>query len=231
MERFKTASTMQGQREFRSALSQFATGVAVITARGEAGAPIGMTMSSFNSVSLDTPLVLFSVDRRALSLPAMQAAEGYVHFDWQSVADGVWVGISKPGSYQTGNTVIISLPGQGSMVVDSQLAPYMGQEIVEKQGGTAGLALVAAAVAGAVEVGVDGVAKVAAVQALEQVAQIVVIAVGDDRVPFQKHPKLVVRAQVLVRHHLIGYSRMRFFVRNVQRELPLYVLCTIHELL
>ena len=60
------------------------------------------------------------------------AAEGYVHFDWQSVADGVWVGISKPGSYQTGNTVIISLPGQGSMVVDSQLAPYMGQEIVEK---------------------------------------------------------------------------------------------------
>ena len=67
----------QGQREFRSALSQFATGVAVITARGEAGAPIGMTMSSFNSVSLDPPLVLFSVDRRALSLPAMQAAEGY----------------------------------------------------------------------------------------------------------------------------------------------------------
>ncbi|MFC0239479.1 flavin reductase family protein [Rhodopseudomonas telluris] len=67
----------QGVREFRSALSQFATGVAVITARGEAGVPIGMTMSSFNSVSLDPPLVLFSVDRRALSLPAMQAAEGY----------------------------------------------------------------------------------------------------------------------------------------------------------
>ncbi|MCD0423895.1 flavin reductase family protein [Rubrivivax sp. JA1024] len=68
---------VQDVRQFRSALSQFATGVAVITARGEPNAPIGMTMSSFNSVSLDPPLVLFSVDRRALSLPAMQAAEGY----------------------------------------------------------------------------------------------------------------------------------------------------------
>ena len=64
-------------RAFRKALSQFATGVAVITARGEADAAIGLTMSSFNSVSLDPPLVLFSVDRRAMSLPAMLAAKGF----------------------------------------------------------------------------------------------------------------------------------------------------------
>jgi flavin reductase (DIM6/NTAB) family NADH-FMN oxidoreductase RutF len=63
-------------QEFRKALGQFATGVAVITASDRAGVPIGMTISSFNSVSLDPPLVLFSVDRRALSLPAM-LAEGY----------------------------------------------------------------------------------------------------------------------------------------------------------
>lgn len=64
-------------REFRTALGQFATGVAVITASDRQGAAIGMTMSSFNSVSLDPPLILFSVDRRALSLPAMLEAEGY----------------------------------------------------------------------------------------------------------------------------------------------------------
>jgi flavin reductase (DIM6/NTAB) family NADH-FMN oxidoreductase RutF len=64
-------------QEFRKALGQFATGVAVITASDRAGVPIGMTISSFNSVSLDPPLVLFSVDRRALSLPAMLDAEGY----------------------------------------------------------------------------------------------------------------------------------------------------------
>ncbi|MCK8784420.1 flavin reductase family protein [Roseomonas sp. NAR14] len=64
-------------RQFRNALGRFATGVAVITAKGPEEAPIGMTMSSFNAVSLDPPLVLFSVDRRANSLPAILAAEGY----------------------------------------------------------------------------------------------------------------------------------------------------------
>jgi flavin reductase (DIM6/NTAB) family NADH-FMN oxidoreductase RutF len=70
-------ATAADLRAFRTSLAQFATGVAVITARGGSGEPIGMTMSSFNSVSLDPPLVLFSVDRRAHSLPAMLSAEGY----------------------------------------------------------------------------------------------------------------------------------------------------------
>jgi flavin reductase (DIM6/NTAB) family NADH-FMN oxidoreductase RutF len=62
---------------FRDALGCFATGVAIVTACNAESEPIGMTMSSFNSVSLDPPLVLFSVDRRALSFPGMCAARGY----------------------------------------------------------------------------------------------------------------------------------------------------------
>jgi len=64
-------------RAFRHALGQFATGVAIITAMGSDEKPIGMTMSSFNSVSLDPPLILFSVERKSYSLQAMQEAEGY----------------------------------------------------------------------------------------------------------------------------------------------------------
>lgn len=64
-------------RAFRQSLGEFATGVAVVTARGKGGELVGMTMSSFNSVSVDPPLVLFSVDRKALSLPAMQEAKGF----------------------------------------------------------------------------------------------------------------------------------------------------------
>ncbi|TAL84631.1 MAG: flavin reductase [Candidimonas sp.] len=64
-------------KAFRQALGEFATGVAVITAEGSDGDPIGMTMSSFNSVSIDPPLVLFSVDRCANSLPAMSKAKGF----------------------------------------------------------------------------------------------------------------------------------------------------------
>jgi flavin reductase (DIM6/NTAB) family NADH-FMN oxidoreductase RutF len=36
-----------------------------------------MTVSSFNALSLDPPLVLFSVDRRSASLPSWERAEGY----------------------------------------------------------------------------------------------------------------------------------------------------------
>ncbi|MFG1357692.1 flavin reductase family protein [Xanthobacter pseudotagetidis] len=61
----------------RRVLGHFATGVAVVTADGGAAGMVGMTMSSFNSVSLDPPLVLFSVARSALSLPALRGAEGY----------------------------------------------------------------------------------------------------------------------------------------------------------
>ena len=64
-------------RAFRQSLGEFATGVAVITAQGSGEELIGMTMSSFNSVSIDPPLVLFSVDRRTHSLPAMLAAKGF----------------------------------------------------------------------------------------------------------------------------------------------------------
>lgn len=63
--------------QFRSALGQFPTGVAVITAQDSEDQLIGITMSSFNSVSIDPPLVLFSLDRRALSLDAMQGASHY----------------------------------------------------------------------------------------------------------------------------------------------------------
>ncbi|MEY3580003.1 MAG: hypothetical protein RI984_1107, partial [Pseudomonadota bacterium] len=46
-------------RAFRTALSQFATGVTIITTRDEQGEFFGLTASSFNSVSLTPPLVLW----------------------------------------------------------------------------------------------------------------------------------------------------------------------------
>lgn len=61
-------------RELRFALGNFATGVTVVTSRTADGSLLGMTVNSFNSVSLDPPLVLFSMDRAALSLPDFEAA-------------------------------------------------------------------------------------------------------------------------------------------------------------
>lgn len=57
------------RRDFRRALGQFATGVAVVTAMGREGRCVGMTVNSFSSVSLDPPLVLWSCARNAPSFP------------------------------------------------------------------------------------------------------------------------------------------------------------------
>jgi len=71
-------------RAFRNALGAFPTGVCVVTARvsGDGadagdGEDLGMTMSSFNSLSLAPPLVLFSIGRQSHSLAKWQRAAGY----------------------------------------------------------------------------------------------------------------------------------------------------------
>lgn len=64
-------------KAFRAALGHFVTGIAVITADGGEGEPIGLTVSSFNSVSLSPPLILFSIHRDAYSLDALWNAGGF----------------------------------------------------------------------------------------------------------------------------------------------------------
>lgn len=55
-------------RAFRNALGDFPTGVAIVTTMTDDGEELGITVSSFNSVSLDPPLVLFSIGKNAKGL-------------------------------------------------------------------------------------------------------------------------------------------------------------------
>jgi len=64
-------------RGFRDAMAQFATGVTIITARAAADAFVGFTATSFNSVSLEPPLVLWALSRRSRSLTAFERVERY----------------------------------------------------------------------------------------------------------------------------------------------------------
>jgi len=57
------------KNQFRHALGHFAAGVTVITTRGEDGAPYGLTATAFTSVSLEPPLVLVCIDKKAESHP------------------------------------------------------------------------------------------------------------------------------------------------------------------
>ncbi len=59
----------------RQALGQFATGVTIVTTAGPANEPVGITANSFSSVSLEPPLVLWSLATSALSRQAFESAK------------------------------------------------------------------------------------------------------------------------------------------------------------
>jgi flavin reductase (DIM6/NTAB) family NADH-FMN oxidoreductase RutF len=61
----------------RQTLGRFATGVAVMTTRGTDGKLEGVTSNSFSSVSLDPPLVLWSLGRRAGSFETFATASHF----------------------------------------------------------------------------------------------------------------------------------------------------------
>ena len=65
------------QSDFRQGLGLFPTGVTIVTTQPESGEPIGMTVSSFNTVSMNPPLVLWSIDRSSLSLEAFSKCEQF----------------------------------------------------------------------------------------------------------------------------------------------------------
>lgn len=65
------------ERDLRTALGQFATGVTIVTACSPQGLPVGMTASSFNSVSLSPALVLWSVGNYSPLMPIFRDAAHY----------------------------------------------------------------------------------------------------------------------------------------------------------
>lgn len=61
-------------KALRTALGRFTTGVTIVTCRDAQGQPVGLTANSFSALSLDPPLVLWSLRMASPSLPAFQAA-------------------------------------------------------------------------------------------------------------------------------------------------------------
>lgn len=104
--------------DFRKALGQFATGVTIVTALNAQGQPVGVTVSSFNSVSLHPPLVLWSMANSAASLSVFMACSHYaVHvmgaeqkeLAMQFATKGIdrWAGVA----HQPGHTGVPLLAG------------------------------------------------------------------------------------------------------------------------
>jgi 3-hydroxy-9,10-secoandrosta-1,3,5(10)-triene-9,17-dione monooxygenase reductase component len=84
-------------RDFRNTLGSFATGVTIITTRGADGVPVGITVNSFNSVSLEPPMVLWSLARTSRSLAAFEEAEHWAVHILSAEQEGLSTRFARSG--------------------------------------------------------------------------------------------------------------------------------------
>lgn len=111
------------QKKFRDTLSQFATGVTIITTLDACNTPVGITASSFNSVSMDPPLVLWSLAKNALSLPVFQNAEYFNIHILGADQEGLSECFARPGTDKFSNVDFHS--GRGGSPILKNCAALM----------------------------------------------------------------------------------------------------------
>jgi 3-hydroxy-9,10-secoandrosta-1,3,5(10)-triene-9,17-dione monooxygenase reductase component len=75
--RNRMSNDIDQAKRFRQALGSFVTGVTIVTTIDADGRPVGLTANSFNSVSLDPPMVLFSLALSSNALPAFRDSSGW----------------------------------------------------------------------------------------------------------------------------------------------------------
>jgi 3-hydroxy-9,10-secoandrosta-1,3,5(10)-triene-9,17-dione monooxygenase reductase component len=73
-----STNTLFDKKALRSALGTFGTGVTIVSCAAQEKGPIGLTANSFNSVSLDPPVVLWSLQKTSPSLSAFDACGRFV---------------------------------------------------------------------------------------------------------------------------------------------------------
>jgi len=84
-------------RSFRDALGAFATGVTVVSTRSADGVDVGLTANSFNSVSLDPPMVLWSLAKSSRALPIFVGSQYFAIHVLASDQEAISARFSRPG--------------------------------------------------------------------------------------------------------------------------------------
>jgi flavin reductase (DIM6/NTAB) family NADH-FMN oxidoreductase RutF len=112
-------------RDFRNALGCFPTGVCLVTALAPDGQRVGMTANSFSSVSLDPPMVLWSLSRKASSAAVFRDAE-YFAINVLAAGDAeLSAHFAKPGADKFARFAARFAPGiGGAPVLDGAAATF-----------------------------------------------------------------------------------------------------------
>ena len=121
-------------QEFRSALGSFATGVTVVTTAINDQIPVGVTASSFNSVSLDPPLVLWSLAKKSMSLSAFRDSGHFAVHILSSAQEDLSNSFAKSGADKFDG--INWQPGKlGSPTLDEFAAKFECRTVHQYEGG------------------------------------------------------------------------------------------------
>jgi flavin reductase (DIM6/NTAB) family NADH-FMN oxidoreductase RutF len=106
---------------FRQALSQFASGITVVTTCDGSGGPMGLTVSAFCSVSLEPPLVLVSVDGHSETHAGFQASGIFAVSVLAEGQDAVSRLFARAGPAKFGELPMVA-GGRGLLLVPDALA-------------------------------------------------------------------------------------------------------------
>ncbi len=108
-------------KEFRNVLGHFPTGVTIVTSVVD-GEPLGLTIGSFTSVSLDPPMVGFLPGTSSATWAAMQSSGSFcVNVLGTNQADECWT-FAKPTEGSRFDGVAWHPSGTGSPILDASLA-------------------------------------------------------------------------------------------------------------
>jgi 3-hydroxy-9,10-secoandrosta-1,3,5(10)-triene-9,17-dione monooxygenase reductase component len=121
-------------REFRDALGNFVTGVTIVTTRDAAGADVGLTANSFNSVSLDPPLVLWSLALSSSSLPAFRQAPWWAVHILAAGQESLSARFAKRGIDKFASLPLSRGPGEIPLL-DGCTARFICRTAYEHEGG------------------------------------------------------------------------------------------------
>lgn len=119
---------------FRNALGSFVTGVTIVTARDPEGRPVGLTANSFNSVSLDPPMVLWSLSLDSGNLPAFRDAESWAVHVLASGQQGMSDRFARRGADKFAGLGAVDGP-EGAPLIEGCAARFGCRARFEYEGG------------------------------------------------------------------------------------------------
>lgn len=108
------------QKEFRTLLGNFVTGVTIITTHGLMNKPCGLTVNSFNSLSLDPPLILWSLSLKSTNKNIFLNCSNYVVHILSSEQTEIANSFAKKNSADRFNNIKTKFSPSGTTMLDME---------------------------------------------------------------------------------------------------------------